>query len=242
MEAYKEWAVALVEPHYSINVGYIARVMANFGLRKLLVIGRDPKRTATSIKYASHGSDLVLKSSLYPSLKDVRREWGLLAATTAIIASKPSKLERRAYSPEEFAKFTLGRRDVAIVLGRDTTGLRRDELLECDVVVHVPTWSSYPTLNISHALAIILYVVASMHHEMRDNPFYVIEPPLGEETRRLYESIERIASRLQDYKDPNRREKLMLSAKRVFSTAIVGRHEIRNMLGFFRRIEKVVEG
>jgi tRNA/rRNA methyltransferase len=105
------------------------------------------------------------------------------------------------------------------------------------VVVHVPTWSSYPTLNISHALAIILYVVASMHHEMRKKRFYVVEPPLGEEVKRLLESVRNITELLPDYQEPSRAEKLMLSVKRLVSTAMIGRYEVRSLLGFFRRVE-----
>lgn len=241
LESYKEWAVVLVEPHYSINVGYVARVMANFGLKKLIIVGRDPKRTKTSIKYASHGSNIVVESTICSSLEEVRSEWGLLAATTAIISKKPSRIERRAYSPEEFAKFTAGRRDVAIVMGRDTTGLRRDEILKCDVIVHVPTWSNYPTLNISHALAIILYVVASLYHEMREKPFYVVEPPHREETTRLVDSVMGIASMIPDYREPGRAEKLMVAVKRMLSTAMISRHEVRSLLGFFRRVESLLK-
>ena len=41
--------------------------------------------------------------------------------------------------------------------GRDTTGLKREELAQCDMAVRIETGSEYTTLNISHALAILLY-------------------------------------------------------------------------------------
>ena len=48
-------------------------------------------------------------------------------------------------------------RDITIVLGRDDTGLAKEELRECDALVFIGTNEAYPVLNISHALAIMLY-------------------------------------------------------------------------------------
>ena len=44
-----------------------------------------------------------------------------------------------------------------MVFGRESTGLTREEILKCDVLVSIPASKAYPVLNLSHAVAIILY-------------------------------------------------------------------------------------
>ena len=46
---------------------------------------------------------------------------------------------------------------VALVFGPEGNGLLNEELNMCDLLVSVPTWEGYPILNLSHAVAIILY-------------------------------------------------------------------------------------
>ena len=59
--AYKNWSVAFVEPRYSLNIGYVARVVANFGLEELVLVypsldrGLKKARTKEAIKYAATG-------------------------------------------------------------------------------------------------------------------------------------------------------------------------------------------
>ncbi len=50
----------------------------------------------------------------------------------------------------------MARKNVTLLLGRDDTGLSRDELRLCDASVFIGAGEEYPILNISHALAVIL--------------------------------------------------------------------------------------
>ena len=54
-------------------------------------------------------------------------------------------------------KLTQFSGNICIILGRDTTGLTNNELRLCDLIVTIDTGTNYQTLNISHALSIILY-------------------------------------------------------------------------------------
>ena len=192
-ELYKRWSVVLVEPHYGMNIGYVARVMMNFGLRDLIVVSghdrRDKLNTKVARQYASHGSVLLDSARVVNSLRSLRRERGLLVATTAKVVGAPRRLIRRPMSVEELVDLAAGRDDVALVLGRDTTGLTNEEIAECDFVVHVPTWTDYPTLNISHALAIMLYEVAKGYHDMHG--LYGMSHPSAQELSALDELVSR---------------------------------------------------
>jgi tRNA/rRNA methyltransferase len=48
---------------------------------------------------------------------------------------------------------------VALVFGREGIGLTKDEIGECDYLVHIETSPEYPILNLSHAVAVALYAL-----------------------------------------------------------------------------------
>jgi tRNA C32,U32 (ribose-2'-O)-methylase TrmJ len=62
--------------------------------------------------------------------------------------------------PEEAARYLRSVATASLVLGRDTTGLTNDEIKMCDITTVVETGSRYKTLNVSHAAAILLYLVS----------------------------------------------------------------------------------
>jgi tRNA/rRNA methyltransferase len=165
----KRLSVAMVEPEFSINVGYVARIMANFGLAKLILVNRDKGRIdlEEATKFAAHGAKVVRDVRYFASVSDVRKRFRLLVGTTAIRATKKSNINRKTIGPEEcgqvvrenyFSHLVKGERnEICLLLGRDTTGLSNEELSLCDIAVTATTGSDYNTLNVSHAAAIILY-------------------------------------------------------------------------------------
>lgn len=148
--------VALVEPTYSLNVGYVARVMKNFGVPRLILVNSAADLQAAR-KYASHGGE-VLDNAQSQTFAQLLDDSGLLVGTTAIPARRKTNLKRDAVTPSRLAQIIGSQTGkVTILLGRDTVGLNTEELQACDVVVTIPTKTRYRTLNISHALAILLY-------------------------------------------------------------------------------------
>ncbi len=230
-EAYRDWAVVMVEPRYSINVGYVARVMANFGLSDLvLVSGGGKLRTLAARKFASHGSGILERARVVPSLRSLRGERGLLVATTAKVEGSSRRLLRRPISVDELIEVARDRRDVAIVLGRDTIGLTNEEIAQCDYVLHVQTWTDYPTLNVSHALAIILYEVAKGYHGARG--LYGLEPPGAQEISALDGILGR-ALRALGYEE-GRAQRVSLLIRRLAERG--DRSEVRALMGVLRRL------
>jgi tRNA/rRNA methyltransferase len=165
------FAVAIVEPEFGINVGYLARTSANFGLKKLFIVSRR-KLSAGNLSaarlYAAHGKHLVNEVTYLSTFDALKRRFKILIGTTAIEARRKSNLTRRNLGPEDCARAVLGgmkgksQIGACFVFGRDTTGLTNEELKKCDYTLTIRTLSDYNTLNISHAAAIVLYTFASM--------------------------------------------------------------------------------
>lgn len=162
----KKLAVGLVESRYGINVGYVARLLKNFGIKRLLLI--HPRFSMENARrFASHGVD-ILESAERTSLRKLRREFDLIVGTSSITATSGSNVTRNAVSLEKAVDAILevdGK--VCLLLGRDTTGLRNRELSYCDFLATIDIKSDYQSLNISHALAIMLYQIGNREGGLR---------------------------------------------------------------------------
>jgi len=151
--------VVAVSPKYQLNVGYIARVSANFGVKNIEIVNpRCNIHGKTAIKYSKAARKLLESAKLSRSLE--KSISGTFSIATTGIWRKGGAALGNIYTPEQAASIIRksNQKLVSIVLGRDDTGLHKEEIEKCDIVVFIPTAESYPVLNISHALSILLYI------------------------------------------------------------------------------------
>lgn len=155
-------AVALIEPQYPINVGHIARLMKNFGLKSLYFV-RPKFDTAEASKYSTHGND-VLVAAKTVTMSELRKKFDILIGTTAIQAISRLNILRESISAEQLAKIIhdSSTKDFCILLGRESSGLNNEELEQCNLVVTIDTKTNYRTMNVSHALTILLYEISKL--------------------------------------------------------------------------------
>jgi TrmH family RNA methyltransferase len=159
-------AVALIEPQYPINVGHIARLMKNFGLKSLYLV-RPCFDKAEAAKYSTHGND-ILASAKTVTLRQLTKKFDVLIGTTAIHATSRLNILRESISAEHLARIIHGSstKDFCILLGRESSGLNNEELKMCNLVVTIDTKTNYRTMNVAHALAILLYEISKLQSEL----------------------------------------------------------------------------
>lgn len=159
-------AVALVEPQGHINVGHVARLMKNFGHKKLYFVKPNFDRVEAA-RYSTHGKD-VLAAAKTVTLKQLSKKFDVLIGTTAIQATSRLNVLRESIDPEELARIIhdSDSKDFCILLGREASGLNNEELAMCDLVVLIDTKTKYRTMNVSHALAVILYEISKTEPEL----------------------------------------------------------------------------
>ncbi|MBN2250591.1 MAG: RNA methyltransferase [Candidatus Altiarchaeota archaeon] len=158
-----EFSIVLVEPKYEGNVGSVARLMKNFGFKDLVLI--DPPIISCEARaMAMHGKDVLGNARTAGDLKDINEEFDYLVATTAVTAGDKNAL-RTPILPEDLEKALDTKGKIALVFGREDCGLSNEEIALCDLIVTIPADKDYPTLNLSHSVAIILYEIR--RHEMR---------------------------------------------------------------------------
>ncbi|WP_320674801.1 RNA methyltransferase [Prochlorococcus sp. MIT 1341] len=149
--------IVLVEPAGEINVGSVARLCSNFGLNEIRFVSPRCNVVSTQAKrMALKGAALLEKSRSFYSLLDAVSDCTRVVATCARIDHGEIPLE----GPSRALPWLLDGVDngsVAIVFGREDRGLSNDELLLAQRVLKLEMNSEYPSLNLSHAVAIALY-------------------------------------------------------------------------------------
>ncbi len=152
-----EFRVVMVEPKHEGNVGAVARVMRNFGVADLRLvrpcpIGEEARRRAM------HGASVLEAATIVGNLDTALADADLIVGTSGVETESEKKFVRIAVSPKDLAaRVAAMDGTLAIVLGREDSGLRQEELLRCDLLVTIPASRTYPILNVSHAATIILY-------------------------------------------------------------------------------------
>jgi len=223
-------SVAIVEPRFGLNVGYVARTMKNFGVCQLFIVGR-AGIPHSALRFASHGGD-VLESAQSMSLEELRRHFDLLVGTTAISGGKGRNPARKTISLEEMSSLGIDPSRTVLVLGRDTTGLTTSELEACDLVVHLRTGTSYPTLNISHALAIILYGLRSAQPRKAHRIERVYSDRVSEYFSKALE--------LGNYPEHKRKQAVRTLGQAVIRSG-VKQEEVVTLIGAFRKLDLALQ-
>ena len=223
-------AVVLVEPLYEENVGYTARVMKNFSVKELVLVNPRCELGIEAVKRAMHGRDVLEKARLATSLDEIVKMYDLVIGTTGKHGKKFTQT-RRFMTPERLAeKVSKLEGRVALVFGREDRGLTNEELRLCDGVVTIPANPEYPILNLSHAVAVILYVIyRELQLEAR-----LPKPsmPNRGEVLVLLEYVKRLSLLL--WRSETRAERAVLVIKRFLSSCLTTREDVRVLLGLIK--------
>ncbi|ALU11348.1 rRNA methyltransferase [Ignicoccus islandicus DSM 13165] len=146
--------VVLVEPEGMINFGFIVRLSKNFEIDEIAVVNPKFDPFDEEVKrFAAQGVNYLSKVKIYNTVEEALE--GFKVCTSAKVSHDDPL--RQHVLPWELKDYIGDAQIVSLVFGRESVGLRRDELEKCDILMHIPASSSYPVLNLSHAVAITLY-------------------------------------------------------------------------------------
>jgi tRNA/rRNA methyltransferase/tRNA (cytidine32/uridine32-2'-O)-methyltransferase len=152
-------AVVLHEPQELANIAHVIRAMKNFGLADLRLVA--PKEfDAYRIEGIAHRSgDVLARVAHFDDLDAALADCVHVAGFSA----RERTARRSAQRPRDAVAEALAREvdgTVALLFGREDTGLTNDALDRCHRVVTIPSGPAYPSLNLGHAVAIALYELA----------------------------------------------------------------------------------
>jgi TrmH family RNA methyltransferase len=132
---------------------------------------------------------------------------------------------------------------IAIVFGRENSGLSNEELSSCNRIVNIPSNPDFASLNIAQAVQICLYEIRSLLTAETEQPSFI---PKGDrfafshEIKRLENHLEEVM-RIVDYFDPVQPKHLHQRIHRFFSRFDLLRSEVQIIRGFLRFVVRKVK-
>ena len=148
--------IVLVGTQHPGNIGSAARAMKTMGLSRLMLVApeRFPDREAYAL--AAGANDLLDVAEVHPSLASAVADCHLVLASTARHRTVPMpELTPREGAQRLLAAQSTG--EVALVFGRERTGLENDELQLCHAAITIPANPEYSSLNLAAAVQVLAY-------------------------------------------------------------------------------------
>ncbi|MBI4859110.1 MAG: hypothetical protein HY815_02375 [Candidatus Riflebacteria bacterium] len=222
--------VILMSPRYKGNLGFICRAMANFGLTDLFLIGpRADRESSEARTRAVHARGLLSSATVVSTLEDALSGVDFTVGTTA--RSNPGEqLERVAVEAGQMGRFLPGSGRVGLVLGPEETGLSRADLDRMDLLVTIPCTTTYPTMNLSHAAAILFYEIT---RTPLSRPFQGAGPVT---VRLLGDKLQGLTGRVA-LKNPG---PVRRAVKALVARSLVSEPEAKAILALVFQLEKTV--
>ncbi len=249
--------MVLVEPSHPGNIGAAARAMKTMGFSQLALVAPKHFPSAEATARASGADDLLQSARISDSLDQAIEDCGTVFGTTA----RARRIETRVLDPRTCADHALARLrasskplPVAIVFGREHSGLRNAELDRCHAAVRIPTAANFRSLNIAAAVQIIAYELLGASSRSARGAAAADEAlaPADLSARRRDESPDaasaaelegfyrHLESALIDigYLDPAAPKLLMRRLRRLFNRAEPDRSEINILRGILSAAAK----
>jgi tRNA (cytidine32/uridine32-2'-O)-methyltransferase len=149
--------VVLVEPSAPGNIGSVARVLRNTGFHDWRLVNPGVWRTDEA-DWMAHGStDRLDAVRVVPTLDEAVADCHLvIGASHRDGRYREVDNDYRSVLGEAAASAAAGSR-VAVVFGREKSGLSREELLRCQKLIRIPSAVPHPSFNLSHAVLLVTY-------------------------------------------------------------------------------------
>lgn len=222
--------IVLVEPREAGNVGAVARVMKNFGFHDLVIVGEHPQLLPVAGWWASGADDLLARARFTTTLPEALADAHLTIATTSL----RGRTTTADFSPQQLAgQFrSLGDDQIlALVFGREDSGLTREEVVQCQRSAAIPTNETFPTMNLAQAAGVFCFALSAIERNaaVRDlAPAALIE--------RMHERLESLLLEV-GFLHANNPARIYDEVRAAVGRASLDEREVTILLGLIRQIE-----
>jgi tRNA/rRNA methyltransferase len=224
-------SVILIEPETSGNIGSIARAMANFGFSELVLVNPKCKIDEFSRRFAKNAQQILENARIEKF--DYLEKVDFLIGTTSKLG-RDYNVSRTPLMPTDLAEklHEVKGKKIGLVLGREGDGLYNEEINMCDFIVPIPTSKEYDSMNISHALAILLYEIRKAEYTSEIMKRYT---PMGVgEKQQIMKLLDSAMERMH-FPDELKKETQRRVWKRMITKAMLTRREAFALMGFLKK-------
>jgi len=146
--------ILLVEPQIPANLGFVARLMNNFGMGELRQIGGCEWKGTDAERTGAPAPERLASLTRFPDLQTAAADCTHMVGLTARAGRHrtPIPLAKLHSQLTEWGP----RAQIGLVFGREDRGLETSEVEQCHCLVSIPT-QGLGSLNLSHAVGLVAY-------------------------------------------------------------------------------------
>jgi tRNA (cytidine32/uridine32-2'-O)-methyltransferase len=227
----------LVEPSHPGNIGGVARAMKNMGFSRLYLVApaKFPAEEATA--RAAGADDILRAATVVNHLDEALAGCTLVCGTTARDRSiEWPTMNPRGFSDQAIAR--VGSGELAVVFGRERSGLTNQELDRCHIRVAIPANLEFPSLNLACAVQIIAYELrCALPSQTTTVSGQTEDSPVGaDDMERFYQHLQQVLIELE-FLNPAHPKKLMRRLKRLFNRAAPVANEMNILRGILTAVQ-----
>ncbi len=148
--------IVLVGTQHPGNIGSAARAMKTMGLSRLVLVAPEKAPDRDTQAMAAGADDLVATAPVFATLAEAVADCRWVLGCTA----RSRRIQLEPLHPRDAARRALlaaANGPVALVFGRERTGLDNDELQLCHAAVHIPSDPAFSSLNLAAAVQVLAY-------------------------------------------------------------------------------------
>lgn len=233
--------VVLVGTTHSGNIGSAARAMKVMGLSQMVLVDPQCQVDAQAIALAAGASEIALNAQIYPTLEAAVADCGLVVGTSA----RSRTLEWPMLEPRECGEKLISeanQHSVAMVFGRERTGLTNDELQLCHYHICVPANPEYSSLNLAMAVQLLSYEVRMAYlalQQSSQSSTLQEEYPRHQELERFYAHLEQVIMQTE-FISAQQPGQVMNKLRRMFTRARPEAQEINILRGILTSVQKSI--
>ena len=232
--------IVLVEPSHPGNIGSAARAMKTMDVTDLALV-RPRRFPDPQADWRAAGAlDIIEKATIHDQISAAIADCVIVAGTSVRDRHIPWPVLSAEQFAHKIAQSVPLDQSVAILFGRETSGLTNEELSLCNHHVRIPSSDVYGSLNLAMSVQVVVYELfkARMSSEISTS----WDKPLAtnEEVERFYAHLESVLTDIGFY-DPELPREAMTRLRRLFGRMDLDHTEVQILRGVLTHIEKAAE-
>jgi tRNA (cytidine32/uridine32-2'-O)-methyltransferase len=223
--------IVLIGTTHPGNIGAVARAMKNMCLEQLVLVAPKIYPSAEATARASGADDLLANARVCDTLDQALEGCTLVVGSSARLRS----VRWPQVDPRECASLLRDEistdAEVAVLFGRESSGLSNGELDRCHYLVHIPANPDYSSLNLSQAVQVIgyeLHMASLAGGDRRASASHV--PVSMDLMERFFQHLQQAMLDIK-FSDPQQSEKLQRRLRRLFMRARPDQEEMNILRG-----------
>lgn len=222
------------------NIGAAARAIKNMGFGNLVLVSPQVFPSDRAVWRAAGATDVLESATVVDSLDEAISDCHLVLGTSARERRIPWPIANARDCAEKVLAEPEGNQ-VAILFGREHSGLTNDELQRCHLHLHIPSFEGYSSLNIAAAVQVVAYELrmarlVAQGKATVDSPW---DEPMAtsEEVEHLLSHMEAVMTE-SGFLDPENPRQTLTRIRRLFTRLRLDSSEVAILRGMLRAVGK----